>query len=255
MAAGLVHGIQALHGQGLVHLDVKSDNVLRAEKTEGLSTQIIDFDFAVHFKVVGGGAVQKEFGNIGPGFGTKSYLHPEMWSGSDALNESDVAKWFTMYKNADAWSVMCTVYELLAALANAAGGVPPRDWKYPQLFPFKYSSRMEDYDHQFNNVKIPFLVKAAEALKSKGDVAHADLLTAGIGALEECFESLSDINNAEGADRAWAALKDLPNFKRSMTRSGTGRLPGLRRRMANSVSSARSSFFRVLNSAVYKLKL
>lgn len=84
-----------IHKRGLVHLDVKPQNLIRTPDGE---IKLIDFGVAQE-----SGAPQKKFG--GSAFGTAAYLAPEQASGNVVLPATDV------------YALGCVVYELLTGRA------------------------------------------------------------------------------------------------------------------------------------------
>lgn len=94
MADALDH----LHGRGLVHLDVKPQNLIR---TPDGTVKLIDFGLAQH-----AGTPQEMIG--GTAFGTAAYLSPEQAMGEPVETATDV------------YALGCVVYELLT-------GRPPFD--------------------------------------------------------------------------------------------------------------------------------
>ncbi|GAB3750064.1 WD40 repeat domain-containing serine/threonine protein kinase [Nocardiopsis nanhaiensis] len=79
LAIGLARALQAIHGAGLMHRDLKPDNVLLSPR----GPQVIDFGIA---RAVEGTVLTK----TGQGFGTPSYTSPEQIMGHETSRASDV---------------------------------------------------------------------------------------------------------------------------------------------------------------------
>eukprot|EP01062_Namystynia_karyoxenos_P030854 TRINITY_DN22954_c0_g1_i2.p1 TRINITY_DN22954_c0_g1~~TRINITY_DN22954_c0_g1_i2.p1 ORF type:complete len:920 (+),score=172.90 TRINITY_DN22954_c0_g1_i2:97-2856(+) len=103
IAAQLLHGLAHLHGLGIVHRDVKCDNVLCAK--DG-TVKLADFGLAAGMSDV---ALSESLN--GPPRGTPTHMAPEVWRGSANVDPHA----------ADIWSLGCVVLELLQGFAPFHG--------------------------------------------------------------------------------------------------------------------------------------
>jgi hypothetical protein len=86
LAVQLARGLVAAHGQGVIHRDLKPDNVL-VVRAGGDVAKIVDFGLA---KIVGEAFGGGEVTTMGRVFGTPAYIAPEQASGRPATAKSDV---------------------------------------------------------------------------------------------------------------------------------------------------------------------
>src|SRR5262249_35562435 len=87
LAVQLARGLVAAHGQGVIHRDLKPDNVLVAPAGDGDVAKIVDFGLA---KIVGEPFAGGDLTTMGRVFGTPAYIAPEQASGRAATDKSDV---------------------------------------------------------------------------------------------------------------------------------------------------------------------
>jgi eukaryotic-like serine/threonine-protein kinase len=97
---GILAGLAAAHAQGVVHRDLKPDNVLLTRDASGtFVVKLLDFGIAKVIDVAGGMAVRTRTGML---LGTPAYMSPEQ-----ARNARDVDQ------RADLWSAGVLFYEML----------------------------------------------------------------------------------------------------------------------------------------------
>jgi serine/threonine protein kinase len=97
---GILAGLAAAHAQGVVHRDLKPDNVLLTRDANGtFVVKLLDFGIAKVIDVAGGMAVRTRTGML---LGTPAYMSPEQ-----ARNARDVDQ------RADLWSAGVLFYEML----------------------------------------------------------------------------------------------------------------------------------------------
>lgn len=87
LAVQVARGLVAAHVEGVIHRDLKPDNVLVVRTSSGDVAKIVDFGLA---KVAGeqqGGADLTTMGRV---FGTPAYISPEQASGRGSSAKSDV---------------------------------------------------------------------------------------------------------------------------------------------------------------------
>jgi serine/threonine-protein kinase len=87
LGADLARGLAAAHAEGVVHRDLKPDNVLVATGAEGDTVKIVDFGLAKLADEPPGGSGLTTVGRV---LGTPAYLSPEQASGQPAGPPSDV---------------------------------------------------------------------------------------------------------------------------------------------------------------------
>lgn len=96
LAVQIARGLVAAHAEGVIHRDLKPDNVLVLRGGGGDLAKIVDFGLA---KIVGEQAAGAELTTMGRVFGTPAYISPEQASGRGSSAKSDVyALGVTLYR-------------------------------------------------------------------------------------------------------------------------------------------------------------
>lgn len=105
-------GLAAAHAVGVVHADLKSDNIMVEQLPDGSErVRLVDFGLARLMDAPSKPA-NRDSGSRPPLYGTPEYLAPELVLGSAASPASDV------------YAVGCLLHELLAGTTPFAGGTP-----------------------------------------------------------------------------------------------------------------------------------
>jgi hypothetical protein len=87
LGAQLARGLADAHAEGVIHRDLKPDNVLVAREAERHVAKIVDFGLA---KICGEELGSGELTTIGRVFGTPAYISPEQAAGRGAEPASDL---------------------------------------------------------------------------------------------------------------------------------------------------------------------
>ena len=87
LAVQIARGLATAHAQGVIHRDLKPDNVLILRGDGGDVAKIVDFGLA---KIVGEQIVGADVTTMGRVFGTPAYISPEQASGRGSSAKSDV---------------------------------------------------------------------------------------------------------------------------------------------------------------------
>ncbi len=104
---GIVLGVGAAHRRGLVHRDLKPDNVLLAPTNDGLVPKVTDFGlvkFADH---------DVSASQLGRAIGTAPYMAPEQVCGAPDIDQ-----------RTDLWALGCILYELISGRRAFTGTNP-----------------------------------------------------------------------------------------------------------------------------------
>ena len=104
---GIVLGVHAAHGTGLVHRDLKPANVLLAESDVGFVPKVTDFGLA---KVIVGDGIEVGTTRAGIAMGTPSYMSPEQIRDARKVDQ-----------RADIFSLGCLLYELVTGQRTFPG--------------------------------------------------------------------------------------------------------------------------------------
>jgi len=102
LASRLLEGLEAVHGKGVVHRDVKPENVLVVQAAGGLQPKLIDFGIALR-------TADPRLTAIGSIVGTPMSLAPEQVLGATADATTDL------------WAVGVMLYELITGEAPFVG--------------------------------------------------------------------------------------------------------------------------------------
>lgn len=103
IAKQIAEGLGAANGLGVVHRDLKPDNILLVESKEGTTAKIIDFGLA---KMTRTDQDAQGITEAGMTVGTVSYMSPEQCTATEADNRADI------------YALGCIMYECLS-------GAPP----------------------------------------------------------------------------------------------------------------------------------
>ena len=105
----VLRGVHYLHSRGIVHRDLKLDNILLHGEVETGDVKIADFGLSALIKVGSPGydksesAKRKEYKGLHEMWGTATYFAPELIGGAYG-------------PQADVWSIGCILYEMLSGL-------------------------------------------------------------------------------------------------------------------------------------------
>jgi len=170
---GVLHGLRHAHDRGVVHRDIKPDNVYLARKDGEIFVKILDFGIA---KLYAGTADDPAATRAGLTVGTPAYLSPEQAVGGDITPASDL------------YSATVLLFEMIA-------GRPPFEDKDPLAMLGAHVSRTPPRIVEVApNVELPPELEdiveqglrkpAAERISSAGEyLALIDNLTMGRGSL------------------------------------------------------------------------
>jgi MAP/microtubule affinity-regulating kinase len=119
--AGLLAAVRHVHGRGVIHRDIKLENVLLDAADE--SVRLADFGLAAELAVDGNGAPINRAARLRDVVGSQSYVAPEILARRKAGYEGPPV---------DAWSVGVCVFTLLSGFfpLDVADG---RDWRFRRL--------------------------------------------------------------------------------------------------------------------------
>jgi serine/threonine protein kinase len=101
----VIHGLCAVHRAGVVHRDVKPENIVVAESGPHLQPKLLDFGIAK--------LRDSRLTIDGSLLGSPAYMAPEQARGSDDVDQ-----------RADVWALCIVLYELIAGTNPFAGGNP-----------------------------------------------------------------------------------------------------------------------------------
>ena len=98
LAAGLFAGVGAAHALGMVHRDLKPDNILLARRGDRLIAKVADFGIARLFA----GDDTDSMTRTGAAMGTPAYMAPEQFRDAKHVDQ-----------RADIWALGCVLYEMV----------------------------------------------------------------------------------------------------------------------------------------------
>ena len=125
-------GLDYLHGHGVVHCDIKPDNLLVGDDGGFLIT---DFGFSAHADLLHDSGFVSPSNLVSKG-GTMAYMAPERYSASrEVVPASDV------------WALGATIYEMMTgrqafAGTSFSGGLLQKNGEDMPAFPTEYSSQL-----------------------------------------------------------------------------------------------------------------
>ena len=100
----VMSGLSHAHARGVVHLDIKGDNILRGGATDARAGwRVVDFGVAFALGRQGDGKVS----------GTPTHMAPEQWH----------AQWRDFGPWTDVYALACTIWELVTGAPIYAGGI------------------------------------------------------------------------------------------------------------------------------------
>src|SRR6186713_1476060 len=106
MLLPIADGLVAAHAEGIIHRDVKPDNIFVTLSGEMVQPKLLDFGLARRIK----GSDRLRLTDAGEILGTPVYLSPEQAAGNGNVDE-----------RADIWSFCATLYECLAGIVPFQG--------------------------------------------------------------------------------------------------------------------------------------
>jgi serine/threonine protein kinase len=90
---GIASAVQYLHGIGVIHRDLKLENVMMSSNTDQAQPRLVDFGLSI---ILGAGQTQCEI------YGTEGYMSPEMYYQKP------------YYKEVDMWSLGILYYAIIS---------------------------------------------------------------------------------------------------------------------------------------------
>jgi serine/threonine-protein kinase len=166
IVADVAMGLEALHGQGVVHRDVKPANVLVETRSRGEHAYLTDFGLTKYMGSTGG------LTRSGMVLGTVDYMPPEQLNGDDVDARADV------------YALGCVLFEALTGRVPYPRGDPVARM-YAHVFepPPRVSDVVGGGPITFDPVIARALAKNPdERYPSAGDLARAMLAAAGMRA-------------------------------------------------------------------------
>jgi serine/threonine-protein kinase len=124
----MLSGLEAAHARGIVHRDVKPDNVFLARRGDGsVDVKLLDFGIAKVTKLDEGAAAESaQLTGTGAMMGTPYYMAPEQVYGERDLDA-----------RTDVWAVGISMYECLAGVRPADGANLGQILKQVTVGPFR----------------------------------------------------------------------------------------------------------------------
>jgi eukaryotic-like serine/threonine-protein kinase len=169
-------GLGRAHEAGVVHRDMKPENIFLIKNEEGETTvKIVDFGLAKFYEQpAGGDPDQVRLTREGALFGTPAYMSPEQAKGQHEVDH-----------RCDIWAMGCIVYECLTGrtvwkvdqgvgmiLAQIAGSPPPRPSLYRKDLP-------EEFDQWFAKTLDRDIAKRFQTAREFSDALEVALANAG----------------------------------------------------------------------------
>jgi eukaryotic-like serine/threonine-protein kinase len=180
----IAEGLQAAHAKGILHRDLKPDNVLLASAADGsVQAKIIDFGLARMSGV-------SEITEVGRLIGTAMYICPELLEGK------------AVDQRADIWSLGVMLYEMLA-------GRPPFDADDRQHLFYLICNKSPDLLSEID----PGLPKEAERITAKALAKNRDRRYQDTGSLLEDLRLLQQhlLSGNIEMSTGFASLVPRPN--------------------------------------------
>ena len=165
-------GLGRAHEAGVVHRDMKPENIFLIKNEEGQTTvKIVDFGLAKFYEPTGGDESQARLTREGALFGTPAYMSPEQAKGQGEVDH-----------RCDLWALGCIAYECLTGrtvwkvdqgvamiLAQIAGSPLPKPSAVrkdlPDSFDRWFSKALDrDINKRFQNARV-FADTLAESLR------------------------------------------------------------------------------------------
>jgi serine/threonine-protein kinase len=103
----VVDALSVAHEKGIIHRDIKPDNIFIALEGQQLRPKLLDFGIA---KLAGAAALDFKLTQAGSVLGSPEYMSPEQARGSDELDQ-----------RSDIWSFCVVLYETLSGTAPFSG--------------------------------------------------------------------------------------------------------------------------------------
>jgi eukaryotic-like serine/threonine-protein kinase len=152
MGAQIASAVAALHAVGVVHCDLKPDNILVMYEADG--------DGWPQVKVIDYGVAQFDGATIDEGIaGTPTYMPPEQWRGA-ATPKSDV------------YALGCTLYELLVGEPPFHGTLPQLMTAHREALPERFSARRSDVEPDLERFILRMLAKDPAMRPTMAEVAQ-----------------------------------------------------------------------------------
>lgn len=162
-AAGLMAQICAAvaeaHASGVIHRDVKPQNILLEEARDGIRVKVLDFGIAKLWSEPGVHAVTLT--RTGTFLGTPVYMAPELWEGEEAGTASDI------------YALGCVLYEMLTGKPPFSGSNTIRLMRqHTEQPPVPPSQRRPDADATLDAAVLRALAKQPQArFRTASDMA------------------------------------------------------------------------------------
>jgi serine/threonine-protein kinase len=210
LALELCAGIQACHANGVIHRDLKPDNVflVKAQTGSGLEVKIIDFGLAK-------GQHAQRITRAGIVPGTLRFFSPEQAAGEEATEQSDqysiaLCLYFCLTGHEPYDQLQGNPMELIRAIDN---GAFPRPRSYREL-PESLEAIILRAMHREPARRFPSVRDLGRALWPFAGAAHQELWRTEYGPDAEPLPSLSDDGQADVTRREAGASSSWHRFRR-----------------------------------------